>query len=190
MRYMNTSKYQSIVLIGQAGTGKGTQAQKIADALSYEIFSMGDMARLYAAKDTPLGRHIAGIHLTGWIPEWLASYLMTKAILEDYAEKGVVYESIARKPEEAKKFIEIHNAIERPYIVIHLKAPEDVVIERMLKRQREGYDTIENIRKRIQAFKDETMVSLNHFDAEGVVHEVDANKDPELVFADIMSTLK
>jgi len=83
------TNYQSIVLMGQAGTGKGTQAGKLAQTLGYEIFSMGDKSREFAAQDTPLGRHIAAIHLTGWIPEWLASFVMTKVILEDYANKGI-----------------------------------------------------------------------------------------------------
>ncbi len=185
-----TTNYQSIVLMGQAGTGKGTQAAKLAEALEFKIFSMGDMSREYAAKDSALGRHIAGIHLTGWIPEWLASYLMTKAILEDYADVGVVYESVARKPEEAQKFHEIHEAIGRPYKVIHLEAPEEVVVERMLARQREGYDTPENIQKRLLAFQNETMVSINFFKEKGVLATADANQEPNKVFADIMNLLR
>ena len=185
-----TTKYQSIVLMGHAGTGKGTQSKKLAEALGYEIFSMGDMARLYASKDSALGRHIASIHLTGWIPEWLASYLMTKAIVEDYAEVGVVYESIARKPEEAKKFHEIHSAIDRSYIVIYLTGDEKALEERLLKRQRKGYDNLENIAKRRKAFEDETMVSIDHFRENGIVKEVDANQTPEKVFEDIMSIIK
>lgn len=175
--------------MGQAGTGKGTQAALLAEALGYNIFSMGDMARLYAAKDTPLGKHIADIHLTGWIPEWLASYLMTKAIIEDYVDTGVIYESVARKPEEAKKFHAIHTAIDRSYVVIYLVAPQEVVVNRMLKRQRAGYDNIENIEKRLKAFQDETLISIDYFDKEGVLHEVNANQSQEDVFADILEKI-
>ena len=187
---LNQSKYRSIVLIGQAGTGKGTQAKKIADELGFEIFSMGDKAREYAAKDSALGQHIAAIHLTGWIPEWLASYLMTKAILEDYIDGGVVYESVARKPEEAQKFHEIHTAIKRPYVVVYLQAPENVLVDRMLKRQREGYDNPENIQKRFDAFKNETMLSIDYFNKQGVLSEINADQAVEQVFADIMKVLK
>jgi len=175
--------------MGQAGTGKGTQAGKLAQTLGYEIFSMGDKSREFAAQDTPLGRHIAAIHLTGWIPEWLASFVMTKVILEDYANKGVVYESVARKPEEAKKFHEIHQAIGRSYIVIHLTAPEDVVTQRMLERQREGYDNKENIAKRLAAFKDETMQSVDFFSKQGCLKEIDANRPVDDVFADIKKAI-
>lgn len=183
---MEIAKYQSVILMGQAGTGKGTQAKLLSKKLNYPIFSMGDKTREYAGQDTPLGKHIAAIHLTGWIPEWLASYIMTKAILEDHAEEGIVFESVARKPEEARKLHEIHEAIGRSYIAIHLKAPEDIVVERMLKRQREGYDTPENIEKRIQAFKDETMTSIQFFSEQGMLREVNADQAPEAVLSDIL----
>ncbi|MFT5036741.1 MAG: adenylate kinase [Candidatus Azotimanducaceae bacterium] len=183
------TKYQSIILMGQAGTGKGTQAKLLSEALGYGVFSLGDISREYAAQDSPLGRHIAGIHLTSWIPEWLASYMMTKAILEDFAETGVVFESVARKPEEARKFHEIHEAIDRSYIVIHLVAPKEVVVERMLSRQREGYDTQENIDKRLKAFEEETVVSINFFNEQNALKEVDAHQLPEKVFEDIITLI-
>lgn len=184
-----TTPYKSIVLIGQAGTGKGTQAYKLAEKLGYEVFSMGDKSREYAAQDTPLGRHIAGIHLTGWIPEWLASYLMTKVILDDYADVGVVYESVARKPEEAKKFHEIHTAIKREYVVVHLMASDDVVKARLLDRQREGYDNEESINKRLDAFRAETVQSIEHFRDQGVLREVNADQLVEQVFEDILEAI-
>jgi adenylate kinase len=181
--------YKSIVLMGQAGTGKGTQAYKLAEKLGYKVFSMGDKSREFAAQDTPLGRHIAGIHLTGWIPEWLASFVMTKVILEDYADVGVVYESVARKPEEAKKFHEIHTAIKRDYIVIHLVAPDEILKERLLNRQREGYDNEENINKRLEAFRDETVRSISHFKEQGVLREVNADQLVEGVYEDILEAI-
>jgi adenylate kinase len=186
---MEYTPYKSIVLIGQAGTGKGTQAYKLAEKLGYAVFSMGDKSREFAAQDTPLGRHIAGIHLTGWIPEWLASFVMTKVILEDYADVGVVYESVARKPEEAKKFHEIHTAINREYIVIHLVASDEIVKKRLLDRQREGYDNEENIQKRLEAFRDETMESVRHFQSQGVLKEVNADQRVEEVFADLLEAI-
>jgi adenylate kinase len=181
--------YKSIVLMGQAGTGKGTQAHKLAEKLGYKVFSMGDKSREFAAQDTPLGRHIAGIHLTGWIPEWLASFVMTKVILEDYVDVGVVYESVARKPEEAKKFHEIHKAINREYVVVYLTASDDVLKARLLNRQREGYDNEESIQKRFDAFQNETVESIEHFQNQGVLREVNADQLVEKVFEDLLAAI-
>ena len=186
--HINTP-YQSIILMGRAGTGKGTQAKKLAEALDYGIFSTGDKAREYAAQDTPLGRHIAKIHTTGWMPEWLASYVMTKAILEDFSERGVVFESVARKPEEARKLHEIHTEIERPYIVLHIECDDALLTERLLKRGREGYDTPEKIEKRKQAFLNETVHSLEFFAEHEKVRTINGDQSVDEVFADILKAI-
>lgn len=186
----HNTAYQSIILIGRAGTGKGTQAKKIADALSYEIFSTGEKSREIAAQDTPLGRHIAAIHTTGWIPEWLASYVMTKALLDEYPETGLVFESVARKPEEARKLHEIHSAIERPYVVLYLDCDKEILTERLLKRGRAGYDTEEKITKRAHAFETETMQSIEFFKAQGALKTINADQTVEAVFTDIMKAIE
>ncbi len=176
--------------MGRAGTGKGTQAKLLAEALGYEIFSTGDKTRSFAAEDTPLGRQIAKIHTTGWIPEWLASYVMTKALMEDFADAGLVFESVARKPEEAKKLHEIHTSLERPYIVIYLDCDKEVLKERLLKRGREGYDTEAKIAERAKAFEAETLQSIDYFSAQGKLKTVPADQPVEDVFAAILAVIK
>ena len=176
--------------MGQTGSGKGTQAELLAKELGYHIFSTGDKTREYAAQDTALGRHVAAIHTKGWIPEWLASYLMTKALLEEYFDVGVVFESVARKPLEAEKLHEIHTAVEREYVVIYLDCAEETVKERQLSRGREGYDTPENVDKRMQAFKDETQLSLDFFATQNKLVTVNADQPIEDVFAAIIAVIK
>lgn len=183
------SKYKSIVLMGQTGSGKGTQSELLAKELGYHVFSTGDKTREYAAQDTPLGRHIAAVHTTGWIPEWLASYVMTKALLEEYFDVGLVFESVARKPLEAQKLHEIHESTERSYIVLYLECDKNTVRERQLGRGREGYDTPENVEKRMRAFEDETKESLAYFEKQGALVKIDANKSIEEVFATIMEVI-
>ena len=184
---MTNTDYKSIVLMGQTGSGKGTQAELLAKELGYHVFSTGDKSREFAAQDTPLGRHIAKIHTTGWIPEWLASYVMTKALMEEYFDVGLVFESVARKPLEAQKLHEMHEALDRPYVVIHLECDADTVRERQLSRGRKDYDTPEKVEKRMQAFEDETKQSLQFFKEQDKLVTVDANKSIEDVFSDIMN---
>lgn len=182
--------YQSIILIGQAGCGKGTQAELLAEELGYEIFSTGDKAREFAALDSPLGKRISEIHTTGWIPEWLASYVMTKAILEEFSDHGLVFESVARKPEEARKLHDIHTAIGRSYLVLHLECDIEVVKERMLKRGREDYDTEDKIDSRLAAFQNETMDSIKFFKEQGVLKVINANQSPEDTHREVLNNIK
>ncbi len=176
--------------MGQTGCGKGTQAALLAEMLDYYIFSTGDKSRAYASEDTPLGRHIASIHTTGWIPEWLASYVMTKGLLEEFTDKGLVYESVARKPEEAIKLHDIHAALERPYVVLFLECDTTVVRERQLRRGRVGYDTPEKVDLRMAAFENETRKSIAFFAEQSVLKTIDANRPIEAVFEDILVAIK
>lgn len=176
--------------MGKTGCGKGTQSAFLAKELGYKVFSTGDRVRTVAAEDTPLGRAIKNIHTTGWVPEWLASYMLVKALLEEYLEAGLVFESVARKPEEAKKLHEIHEMLERSYVVIYLDSSDEVVKERMLKRQREGYDMVENIDKRIKAFYDETMQSIEFFTSQNKVKKIDADRPEEEIYTDILKAIE
>lgn len=176
--------------MGQAGTGKGTQAQALAEHFGFTIFSTGDKSRETAALDTPLGHAIANIHTDGWIPEWLASYFLVKVLLEDCPNDGLVFESVARKPTEAEKLHEIHETVNRSYIVIWLEADESILRERLLSRNRPGYDVEEKIERRRQAFRDETMQSIQFFTDHGKLHKIDAGRAPEEVLADILALVE
>ena len=183
------TKYRSIVLMGKTGSGKGTQAARLAQALDYEVFSTGARVREIGSKDTPLGRQIQKIQVSAWVPEWLASHLLVKALLEDDTEKGLVFESVARKPEEARKLHEIHVMLERPYIVLNLDVPDEVVIERMRNRHRDASDSESNIQNRLQAFREETMQSLQFFTEQQKVVTINGGQTEEQVFNDIIEAI-
>lgn len=175
--------------MGKTGCGKGTQASRLAQELSYDVFSTGDRVRALAAEDSSLGRHIRDIHTTGWVPEWLASYLFAKAILEEDIDRGLVFESVARKPEEAKKLHEMHSMLNRSYVVLHLDVPDEVVMERMRGRGRDGYDIEENMQKRMQAFYDETVHSLEFFRSEGKVVDIKAVGTEDEVYDEVLKAI-
>lgn len=181
--------YQTIIFMGKTGCGKGTQAKRLAKELGLPIFSTGDRVRELSAEDSSLGRHIRDIHISGWVPEWLASYLFAHAILDEHIDSGLIFESVARKPEEAKKLHEMHTMLSRSYIVIHLDTPDEVVTERMRSRQRDESDTDENIKKRLQAFYDETVHSLEFFESQGKVITINANQSEDAVYEEVLKAI-
>ncbi len=175
--------------MGKTGCGKGTQASRLSAELAYDLFSTGDRVRAMSAEDSSLGRHIKEIHTKGWVPEWLASYLFAKAILEEDIDRGLVFESVARKPEEAKKLHEMHSMLNRSYIVLHLDVPDEIVVERMRRRQRDESDSEENIQRRLQAFYDETVHSLEFFRSEGKVVDIKATGTADEVYEEILKAI-
>lgn len=175
--------------MGKTGCGKGTQAHKLAAALGWSVFSTGDLVRHLSSQDTSLGQHIRDIHISGWVPEWLASYLFAHAILDEHIDDGLIFESVARKPEEARKLHEMHTMLNRPYIVLHLDVPDEMVMERMRKRQRDASDAEENMKKRLTAFHEETVQSLAFFESEGKVVTIDGTRTEEEVYEDVIKAI-
>lgn len=175
--------------MGKTGCGKGTQAHRLAKTLGWSVFSTGDLVRQLSNQDTSLGRHIRDIHISGWVPEWLASYLFANAILDEHIDDGLIFESVARKPEEAKKLHEMHTMLNRPYIVLHLDVPDEMVMDRMRKRQRDASDAEENMKKRLQAFRDETVQSLAFFESEGKVINIDGTRTEDEVYEDVLKAI-
>jgi len=181
--------YQTIIFMGKTGCGKGTQASRLAKELGFRLFSTGDSIRYFSQQETSLGRHIKAMQVAGWVPEWLASYLFVKEIMENAGDNGVVFESVARKLEEARKLHDMHTILDRSYIVLYLDVPDEVVIDRMQKRQRDESDSDINIQKRLDAFYNETVHSIDYFTNLGKVITIDGNRSTDDIYSDILKAV-
>ena len=56
---------QCIVLFGIQGSGKGTQAKRLSEALGYSHINMGDLLRDHVARNTKLGSKVEDIISVG-----------------------------------------------------------------------------------------------------------------------------
>ena len=70
----------NLVLLGPPGSGKGTQAERIAEEFNLKVFSTGDILRQLAKEETSLGRKIKEILRRG---ELVPEEIMTE-ILADF----------------------------------------------------------------------------------------------------------
>lgn len=184
------SKYQSIVLMGKIASGKGTQAHAILDAFGGHLYSNGNKTREAAAEETNFGRRVKHAYEEGYLmPEWLASYWMTHALVSQYEHELVVFEAVAKKPDEAKLFHEIHEWLGRSYIVFNLFVSDDTVRERSAARARDVVDTHRSVEKRLEEYHTHTERSVEFFRAEGKVIDIDGSATPEAVREQIFSIL-
>lgn len=186
-----TTTYQSIVLMGKIASGKGTQAHAILDAFGGHLYSNGNKTREAAAEDTNFGRRVKHAYEEGYLmPEWLASYWMTHALVSQFEHELVVFEAVAKKPDEAKLFHEIHEWLGRSYIVFNLMVSDDTVRERSAARARDVVDTHRSVEKRLEEYHAHTERSVEFFRAEGKVIDIDGSGTPEAVREQIFSILK
>ena len=185
-----STKYESIVIIGKVTCGKGTQSTEILNSFGGTMFSVGNKVRELATMETPLGVNVKKAYEEGLLmPNWLASYWMMHALLHKHSDEKLIFEAVARKPDEAEIFHEIHNWTERPYIVFHLDIPDDVVRKRSAERNRDAVDNAEAVEKRLAEFNKYTIHSLEVFRAQNKVIDIDGTQSIEDVTKEIFEHL-
>lgn len=182
--------YKSVVLMGKIASGKGTQAHHILDAFGGHLYSNGNNTRAAASEPTNFGRKVKEAYEEGWLmPEWLASYWMTHALVSLYEHELVVFEAVAKKPDEAELFNEIHSWLGRDYIVFNLDISDDEVKRRSEARARDIVDGHKSVEKRLDEYHTHTAKSVEFFRKEGKVIDIDGSLSPEEVRNQIFSHL-
>ncbi len=168
------TKFQSIVFMGKITSGKGTQARNVLDNFGGTLYSNGDKLRATAKLATPFGEKMKETYEEGLLmPEWIASYWMTHALVAEFPDSNIVFEGVARKPNEAELFDEIHHWIHRPYVVFYLNISDEVVYERSKGRSRDAIDMEQIVGKRLEEYHTYTEQSIEFFRSKGVLVDID-----------------
>jgi adenylate kinase len=177
-----TTPFASVVLMGKIASGKGTQANLILSHFGGVLYSNGNKLREVAQKPTVFGRKLKEIYEDGQLlPEWIASYWMTHALVSQHPDELIVFEAVAKKPDEAHLFHDIHTMLGRPYVVFHIDVTDDVVHERSRARARDIVDAAHSVEKRLEQFKIHTTQSIEIFRQHGVLVDIDGNQSAEAV---------
>ncbi len=174
--------YQSIVFMGKIASGKGTQANLVLSHFGGVLYSNGNKLREVAQKPTTFGRKMKEVYEDGkLLPEWVASYWMTHALVSQHADELIVFEAVAKKPDEAELFHEIHETLGRKYIVFHIDITDDVVHERSAARARDIVDSPKSVDRRLEEYKLHTAKSVEIFRSHGTLIELDGAQSMEEV---------
>jgi adenylate kinase len=182
--------YQSIVLMGKIASGKGTQADLILSHFGGVLYSNGNKLRETAQKPTVFGRKMKEMYESGQLmPEWIASYWMTHALVSQHADERIVFEAVAKKPHEAELFHEIHTLIGRPYIVFHIDVSDVEVHARSEQRARDIVDSPKSVEKRLEEYTLHTAQSVAVFRERGVLIDIDGSKSVTEVQEQIFNRL-
>ncbi len=115
---------------------------------------------------------------------------MTHALVSQFEKERVVFEAVAKKPNEAELFHEIHQWIDRPYIVFNLDISDDEVRARSAARARDVVDTPKSVEKRLEEYHTYTAKSIEFFRSKGTLIDIDGSALPELVREHIFNSLQ
>lgn len=184
----------TIILTGKPGSGKGTQAKRLAEERGWVYFSTGERFKVLREAEGPLGEQVRAVYDSGALmPDWFATYLFQEAMLALTPDQGIVIDGYPRSRVQAETFIEITSWLNRPYRVIDLNVPNEEVTARMLKRATEEHRpdsaTEEQIRARLATYEEYTAPVLDFFREHDAFTSLDGTGTPDEVAARINETI-
>ncbi len=157
-----------LLLIGPPGSGKGTQAVRIAEHFGIAHISSGDLLRRHVAEETAIGRTIKEYVARGdLVPDGIVMDVLRKPVSAASQANGYVLDGFPRTVEQAEAAYLVAKALGASVrIALYLDVGRDELIRRVLARGREtgrADDTEEVINHRLQVFEDHTRPLLDYY---------------------------
>jgi adenylate kinase len=183
-----------VLLLGVQGSGKGTQAKRLASEYDIAHLSTGDMLRKAIADGTELGRRVKPILEAGdLVPDDLMIELIRGRIQSPETADGFILDGFPRTMAQADALDAMLSEIDRPLsVVLELQVPDDVAIERLRKRAAEegrSDDTPEAIANRIDLYHRETKPLVSHYRLAGNLVGIHGDRSENEVFAEIQDAV-
>ncbi|SDE38586.1 adenylate kinase [Thermus arciformis] len=180
---------EAVIFLGPPGAGKGTQAARLAEELSFKKLSTGDILRDHVARGTPLGQQVKPIMDRG---DLVPDELILALIREELADR-VILDGFPRTLPQAEALDRLlAETGTRLLGVVLVEVPEEELVRRLLRRaELEGRsdDNEETIRRRLEVYREKTEPLVHYYEKKGVLRRVDGLGTPEEVYARIRAAL-
>ena len=181
-----------LLLIGAPGSGKGTQATRLAEHFGLTHISSGDLLRQHVADGTRLGKevqqYVAGGDL---VPDTLLMDVLRKPVVAASKTGGYILDGFPRTVEQA----EIAYAVAKDLgveaqVAVHLDVPRAELVRRLLARGRGSDDTEEVIEHRLEVYMEHTVPMLDYYQQREELVRVDGGRTPDEVSWALVSQLQ
>jgi len=180
-----------ILILGPQGSGKGTQAKRIAALYDAPHVATGDILRAAISEGTALGQRVHPILERG---DLVPDDLMVELIRERLAgEEGFVLDGFPRTVPQAEALDRMLEEIGKPLDAVILLLVSDEIATRRLHARAvaEGRadDSPEVIRNRLRLYHELTELAVERYRIGGTLVAVDGERSMDEVFAAIEDAL-
>ena len=183
----------NVLVLGPQGSGKGTQAKRIAQGHGIPHVSTGDMFR--ALDDTkPLGREVNEIMERGeLVPDGITIQMIQDRLAHDDAREGFILDGFPRNLAQAEALDRMLDEIGRTLDVIFFFDLDDATAKKRAlgRAHEEGRtdDTPESIERRLALYHEQTEPVVEYYRTTGKLVPLHANLSVEDVANEIQSAL-
>lgn len=183
-----------LLLIGPPGAGKGTQAQRLSQALGVPAISTGDIFREHLRAETALGLQAKAFMDAGDnVPDSLTNDLVRDRLSQPDAAAGFLLDGYPRTIDQVRALDEVlAESGAAMDAVVELVADPDVVVERLKKRavdQGRADDDEAVVRHRLDVYAQQTAPLIGVYAERGQLAKVDGLGDIAEVTERIESAL-
>ncbi len=201
----------NIIIFGPPGSGKGTQAKRLADRYGIPRICTGEILRESIKKKTELGLKIKNILDAGnYVSDDIAVALVQKRLEDVDCAEGYILDGFPRTLSQAEALDEFSEV----GFVLFLSVSDKEVIKRLSKRRQcpkcnkltnisEGEsckeckvkfiirddDDPEVIKKRLIVYHDLTQPLMEYYKPRNLVHVINGEQSEEKVFKELLLAL-
>ena len=205
-----------LILLGAAGSGKGTQGSMISEKYQIPNISTGDLFRKNIKEQTPIGKKAEGYINSGkLVPDEVVLKMLSERLEEADCKNGFILDGFPRNRSQAEALGKL-TSIDR---VISISLSEEVLIGRITGRrlcercgnnshldwlngkticpkcggkmvQRKDDADEEAVRSRLRTYEDSVKPLIGFYKQKGILSEVSGEKGKEDLFKQISRVLE
>lgn len=180
-----------IVMLGPPGSGKGTQAERLAEQLDIPWISTGQMLRNAVAGGSELGSRVSGLLDAGQLVDdaTMADVVRDRLAQED-VEGGFLLDGYPRTLVQADTLREILEAKDESLsTVLFIDVPHDELVKRALARNRGADDREDVVRSRLEVYEEKTRPLIEYYKRFGLLEPINGDQSIDEVTEEIATKL-
>jgi adenylate kinase len=184
-----------LVLLGAPGSGKGTQAARLKDALGVPHISTGEMLRAAVAAGTPIGLKVKAVMAAGeLVSDELILGMLEERLGEGDADGGFILDGYPRNLAQCEALDALLDRLSQPVdVALLLEVPNELLVERLAGRaaqQGRTDDNPDSVRQRLRVYDQQTAPVIDHFRSRGRLVAVDGVGSMDEVFERALAAVR
>ncbi len=177
-----------LVLLGPPGSGKGTQASRLAAKYGIPAIATGDILRAQVEAGTPLGVQVKAYLDRGELaPDSLVIDIIRHRLADPDTLRGFILDGFPRTVRQAEALDVLLIELERPLdAVLYLDVDRQALLDRLGHRaeiDQRSDDRPDVIAHRIDVFLDQTAPLIDYYRQQSKLRLIDGTQSPEQVAA-------